>query len=382
MHFFNFHPALYRLFYPLACLVVAVGLPLFGLVTVQAGPLPGAISTQAAFSTDPLNTPANGAALTDPRPLFDWDDADGAVISYTLLLTGSGAFGTAAITTTESIYTPTQTLPNGVYTWTVQAHNNAEVSGYVAPYSFTLDAAWLVYLPLVLKPEPSECPTASTATFNLIPLDGGPVRDHPDYLHADLNLQYRGYVATAKTRDLVDLPGSTDPDAPQLAGLFNPNTYPGIASVYQVNSWNWSCGAHGCPGPPETSFEVTLIGLPTTQGQPISIPERNANIYSGEYKALVLYADEKQITLKYTRRDSVANGYSTNLENVCVDPNLIALYRAQVDADGYHNTNYLPALRNNETFGTALAGEMRVTIRDGSGSFLDPRSRKDWWRGY
>jgi hypothetical protein len=349
----------------------------------------GDISAQATFSAPPLNTPANGATITNPRPTFDWDDAEGAVISYTLFITGSQPFpgpagqtSTGTITTTASVYTPTYSLVNGVYTWTVQAHSEAGVSGYVTPYSFTLDATWLVYLPIVMKPAPSECPTVSTASFDRIPLDGGPVRDHPDYLHGDLNLQLRGYVTVDKYKGLVDISGSTDSDPPQLAGLFTPNNYPGIVSVYQVNSWNWSCGTHGCPGPPVTSPEVTLIGLATSRGQSISIPERNANIYGGGYKVLVLYADEKQITLKYTRRDSVVGGYSANIENVCVDPNLLALYRAQVDADGYHSTNYLPALRNDEPIGTALDGEVRVTIRDGAGSFLDPRSRKDWWWGY
>ncbi len=350
----------------------------------------GGISAQATFSAPPLNTPANGATITNPRPIFDWDDAQGSVISYTLLITGNQPFTgpdgqktTATITTTASVYTPTYFLANGGYTWTVQAHNGSEVSGYVdPPYTFTVTASWLVYLPIVMNPEPAECPTGSAASFDLIPLDGGPVRDHPDYLHGDLNLQQRGYVTIDKYKGLVDISGSVDSDPPQLAGLFNPNNYPGIVSVYQVNSWNWSCGIHGCPGPPVTSPKVTLLGLTASRGQSISIPERNANIYGGGYKALVLYAAEKQITLKYTRRDSVVGGYSANIENVCVDPNLLALYRAQVDADGYHSTNYLPALRNDEPFGTALGGEIRVTIRDGAGSFLDPRSRKDWWWGY
>lgn len=364
------------------------GLFLFGLTTVQAGVPPEAqgpdsISAQAFFSTHPLNTPADGATLTTARPTFDWDDAGGTVISYTLLITGSSLFPGATITTTQSIYTPTQTLPNEAYTWTVQAHNGPEVSGYVSPSSFTVEAAWRVYLPLVFKPVPSDCPLSSTATYNLIPLEGGPVRDHPDELHGDLNLLVRGYNVTDRYKGLVDISGSTDPDAPQLAGLFSPNSFPGIVSVYQVNGWDWSCGVHGCPAaPPLTDPDVTLIGLSTTQGQPISIPERSAEIYGGGYKALVLYAAEKQITLKYTRADSVVGGYSAHIENVCVDPNLIALYQAQVDGEGYHSTNYLPGLRNNEILGTALAGEVRVAIRDGAGSFLDPRSRKDWWQGY
>jgi hypothetical protein len=383
MSFFRDQLSLRHLLVWLACL----GLFLIGLIIFQAGkPVeakgPDPISAQATFPTHPLNTPTDGATLATARPTFDWDDADGTVISYTLLMTGSSLFPGATITTTESIYTPTQTLPNDDYTWTVQAHNGPEVSGYVSPFSFTVDATWLAYLPLVFKPVPSDCPPSSTATFNLIPLDGGPVQDHPDDSHGDLNLLARGYNVTDQYKGLVDISGSTDPDAPQLAGLFSPNSFPGIVSVYQVNDWNWSCGDHGCPGSPLTNPEVTLIGLATAQGQPISIPERSAEIYGGGYKALVLYAAEKQITLKYTRGDSVVGGYSAHIENVCVDPNLIALYQAQVDSQGYHSTNYLPGLRNNEILGTALAGKVRVAIRDGAGSFLDPRSRKDWWRGY
>ena len=96
---------------------------------------------------------------------------------------------------------------------------------------------------------------------------------------------------------------------------------------------------------------------------------------------MVLYAEERRITLGYTRRDSVATGYAVHIEDVCVDPNLLALYQAQTDSDGWHNTGYLPALRNNEALGTALDNEIKVAIRD-NGAFMDPRSRKDWWQGY
>jgi hypothetical protein len=59
-----------------------------------------------------------------------------------------------------------------------------------------------------------------------------------------------------------------------------------------------------------------------------------------------------------------------------VDPNLLALYR-QADAAGRAS---LPALRNGQPLGTASGGQVLVAIRD-CGSFLDPRSRKDWWQG-
>ena len=40
----------------------------------------------------------------------------------------------------------------------------------------------------------------------------------------------------------------------------------------------------------------------------------------------------------------------------------------------------MPALRAGQAFGHARGGEIGVAIRDW-GTFLDPRSRKDWWQG-
>lgn len=233
-----------------------------------------------------------------------------------------------------------------------------------------------VYLPLVVRPEPPVCPTSSSESYSLLSIDGPPA-DHPDYLHGDLNLGQRGYTPTVAYLGLVDYSGSTDPNAPYLGALFVPNGFPGISSVYQVRNWDWSCGAHGCPTDLITNPAVTLAGLSTTHGQPIYVPERGPEIWPG-YIVLVLYAEEQRITLNYTRRDTVAFGYTIHLENLCVDPNLLALYRAQTDSGGWHVTGRLPGLRHHQPVGTALGAEMRVATRD-RGTFLDPRSRKDWW---
>jgi hypothetical protein len=56
---------------------------------------------------------------------------------------------------------------------------------------------------------------------------------------------------------------------------------------------------------------------------------------------------------------------------------LLALYRAK-DAAGRKE---LPALRNNERFANASGSAIKVAIRD-TGSFMDPRVRKNWWKGY
>ena len=126
---------------------------------------------------------------------------------------------------------------------------------------------------------------------------------------------------------------------------------------------------------------MTLVGLATRPGEALSIPERAANIYPGGYIALVLYAADSQITLGYTRRDTVSDGYAVHVQGLCVDPNLVALYRAQNDANGRRASGLLPALRVDQVIGLALGDEIKVAIRD-KGTFMDPRSGKDWWRGY
>jgi len=145
--------------------------------------------------------------------------------------------------------------------------------------------------------------------------------------------------------------------------------------------WTGSYPDPGHAGSPITTWPVTLIEFPTAFGDAIYSPERGPEIYGGGYTAMVLYAEEQRITLKYTRDDNVVGGYAAHLENVYVDPNLLALYRAQTDSAGWHVTGRLPALRNNRQLGTAFTGGVKVAIRD-TGAFMDPRSRKDWWVGY
>lgn len=225
----------------------------------------------------------------------------------------------------------------------------------------------------------SGCPTLSSASFSLIPVIPPPGLERPDYLHGDLNLAQRGYTPTAAPLNLIDYDGGFDPNAPQLAGLFEPDRFPGVSAAYRVNDWDWGCGEHGCPGDPITTWPVTLLGLPATPGQPVYIPERGPEIYGGGFRAVVLYAEEKRLTLGYTRDDSVAFGYAVHIEDVCVDPNLLSLYRAQNNAFGFRASGFLPALQNNQKLGVAFGSELKVAIRD-RGAFMDPRSGKDWWR--
>jgi hypothetical protein len=169
------------------------------------------------FPPDPLLTPANGLTITTFIPTVDWADAsdvDG-VGSYTLRISGTSTIWgqglTATVTSTNSIYTPTQILPNGVYTWTVRAHDTVgNASSYITPTTFTVEVMYQVFLPVVARPE---CPVASATTYNLIPIEGTPA-DRPDYLHGDLNLALRGFEPTAAVLGLIDINGTVDPNAP------------------------------------------------------------------------------------------------------------------------------------------------------------------------
>jgi hypothetical protein len=225
-------------------------------------------------------------------------------------------------------------------------------------------------------PAAADCPASSDNSYTTIPIAGGGLA-HPDALHADLNLALRGYTAADVAADLFNKDGPVDGDPPQLAGIFGDYRRPTFGQSYQVYDWDWNCGEHGCRGGLVDTGAATLLTLQAAPGEALGVPHRGAQIYGGGYKALVLYAESNRITLGYTREDSVANGYAVHLENVCVDPNLLALYQSS-NATG---RAFLPALREDEVLGTAGSGQVLVAVRD-RGVFFDPRSRLDWWQGF
>lgn len=200
----------------------------------------------------------------------------------------------------------------------------------------------------------------------------GTPSDRPAAEHADLNLALRGYVPTDAYRGLIDLDGVSDYRAPQLAGLFSDQRTGEFTSVYQVHHWDWATNSRGGR---ITDPEVTLAGLATERGETVHVPVSGYSIGQG-YSVLVLYADMERITLKFTGEDNVIYGYTLHIEGICVDPNLRSLY-AQMNATG---RSQLPALQIGQAFGRAIDTEIGVAIRD-NGRFMDPRVRKDWWRG-
>jgi hypothetical protein len=226
-----------------------------------------------------------------------------------------------------------------------------------------------VYLPSIARAD--VCPPIPGESYGDFQAYDGPTNP-PAEEHPDLNLALRGYELTNAYKGLVHYDGGSDPNAPQLPGLFADNRTATFSAVYRVYGWDWKCN---CRGSLITDWDVTLAGLVVTPGETIHVPDSGYSIGDG-YEVLVLYATPERITLKYTPDDHVKWGYTLHLENICVEPRLLALYQSWNDA----GRGRLPALRAGQAFGRAHGDEIGVVIRD-SGAFMDPRSRKDWWQG-
>lgn len=225
----------------------------------------------------------------------------------------------------------------------------------------------LIYLPSVIRFVCDPIPDATYGTLAPInPATGVDMETHPD-----VNLAVRSYEPTSAFKGLIDDGNIDDPQAPQLPSLFSDNRTGVFSSLSQVYNWDWNCK---CKGPLIGNPPVTLAGLETTPDEVIHAPDSGYDI--GGYDMLVLYAAPTRITLKYTREDDVIFGYAIHLENVCIDPNLLALYRS-TNAAGRHQ---LPALHGGQAIGRAIGNEIGVAVRD-TGAFMDPRSRNSWWIG-
>ncbi len=226
-----------------------------------------------------------------------------------------------------------------------------------------------IYLPLVWRsrvcqPIPGESYAAISAN--------GPHPRRPSDVHPDHNLAMRGYEPTNSGRGLVDYGGPSDQRAPRLHDLFFDRRLPSFQSVYQVHDWDWDQMRRG---PLLRDWPVTALGLSTSPGEVLYVPDSGYTIGSG-YEVLVIYASRDRIALKYTREDNVVRGYTLHVDGVCVEPGLLALYE-QSDRAG---RKLLPALRPRQPFGRARGDQVVMAIVD-HGTFMDPRSRKDWWQG-
>jgi len=258
--------------------------------------------------------------------------------------------------------TPTAQAQQGIFPNELDRHD-IQTTNTITQY---------IYLPFVGRP--SGCPALPNQSYGSVTPISAPANP-PAEANADINLALRSYTRTVAYLGLIDLDGHTDSAAPQLPGLFSDNRTAVFTTTHRVYDWDWNCN---CRAAPIADPSVTFAGLVTTRTETIHVPGSGYDIgrLPNGYEAMVLYASTHRITLKYTREDNVVLGYAVHLENVCVDPNLLALYQS-LNASG---RTRLPALFAGQVFGTALGAELGVAIRD-TGEFMDPRSRKDWWQG-
>jgi hypothetical protein len=224
------------------------------------------------------------------------------------------------------------------------------------------------------------CPPVSSSSFELVPIEGAAYKNNSlTDENPDLRLSILGYTPASAPPGLVEYNGATDSDPPKLYGLFAPTRLPSIIGVYQRRDWTWNDAGgppYGWPSGANNDWPASVIEVSAAPGEAIYIPTRNPAIWTNDIVAMVLYAGARELTLAYTRQDSVTAGYVIHLLNFCVDANLVAQYQAQVSA-GRRATGMLPGVRNGQPIGVAL-GSLIVAVRD-RGAFLDPRSRKDWW---
>lgn len=228
--------------------------------------------------------------------------------------------------------------------------------------------------PIPPSPTSVACATTSTNTYQTVGITPLTINPPPES-HPDINMAVRGYKLTTKALlGLVSIGGPGDTKAPQLATLLARGV-PTFTHAYQIYSWNWTTNQRGDL---DTEWQATVLGFGTNVGENLHVPNSGYLINAPlNLQTLVLYATQTSITLKYTMEDTAATGYTLHVDGFCTDPNLLKAYNAAQNS----GRNTLPALAGNQVFGTASSPEVRVAIVD-SGSYMDPRSGKDWWLGY
>jgi len=89
-----------------------------------------------------LQSPADGSHTCDRTPLFDWQDAPGA-LQYRIEVDDSAGFSSPAISTvrTASDFTPTAELPTAKYYWRVRSESACGQGAWSAVRSFRIDSS-------------------------------------------------------------------------------------------------------------------------------------------------------------------------------------------------------------------------------------------------
>lgn len=232
----------------------------------------------------------------------------------------------------------------------------------------------------VLNPQQtsSNCPVSSSQVYESIKPDTPPHRkiQNPEG-NVELNLAMRGWTEVNERKELVGYGGDTDPNAPPSFGSLLAGHIPQIVKTYIVNDWDY---ANGKPIPGQSAtpaWPVHLIGLDASAGEPLLGLAAGRKIY-GDYTLMVLFATPTSIVFTHSTGDTAPpndDGYPYYFMDICVDPNLLAEYQK----DNAGGRDVLPAVRAGQIFGYAKDTDVKAAVRDTS-SFMDPRSKKDWWQ--
>lgn len=227
------------------------------------------------------------------------------------------------------------------------------------------------YMPMISGGQSSSasCEISNTR-YETLSVSGPAIGVNPEK-NIDLNLRYRGFKQTNAPLNLVSYGPIDDRLAPQFSAMFGDNRLPGFVKTYQRYRWDDDCN---CPVDTYSPWPATVLGMRTKLNEVIGAPDSGYDIGGGK-EFMVLYAGDTGITLHVGREDELY-GYVIHIEGICVEPDLLALYR-QTHAAG---RGELPALRARQPLGRALTDEIQVAVRD-NGHFMDPRSRNDWWQG-
>ncbi len=352
-------------------------------VTASNG-LSAPLQSTHTVTVEPSPSPQPPLALTMTGPLTavqrsaTWFTATVAPLTTTLPLT----YVWEATPQYSQIHTNVQSIQDTVsFTWSLIGTQHVTVTasnGLSAPlqstYTVTVEEAppSFVYLPLVRNgnARPAACepiPGQTYAKISVLENSEPPCPSAEE--DAGFNVNLLDFQPRPTYRVWADSPGM-DPAAPQFAYVYADPHRPEISEAYQL----YYNGSEAIS--PQVPVPVSAVGLPTAPGQVIHAPDRfggNVVIDAQGYKALVLYASEQSIALKYTREDGLW-GYTVYLNGICVEPDLQALYD-QTNAAGRWE---LPAVFGHQPVGRAWNEEIRVVIRD-NGTLLDPRWLNDWW---
>ncbi|MCB0066667.1 MAG: hypothetical protein KDD77_05935, partial [Caldilineaceae bacterium] len=124
-----------------------------------------------------------------------------------------------------------------------QLHAQSSAPGETVP-----PEPYQLFLSLISVNSGQTIPPQQPLVYSSLSVEGAPT-DRPAEAHPDLNLTIRGYSATSGHLGLVNYGGDTDPQAPQIDGMFGPPRLPGFKTLFQVYDWDWACNPpDGCRG--------------------------------------------------------------------------------------------------------------------------------------